>query len=245
MKDLFSADSRGYAAFRPGYPAALLDFVLANTPGRERAWDCGTGNGQLAAELVRYFDRVDGTDISASQLAEAPRIPSLHFSQQPAEKTDLPDGSIDLVTVAQAIHWFDFERFYEEVDRVAAFEARIAVIGYPLFSVNEAVDAVISHFYDKTIHEFWDPERRYLDEEYRTIPFPFEEIPSPKFQSTYEWDFDHLIGYLNTWSAVKNCIRQQGTNPLALIVHDLQSAWGAQEKHAVTFPMLLRLGKIG
>lgn len=244
MKDRFSTDSGGYASFRPTYPKELLDFVLSNTPGRERAWDCGTGNGQLAVELVRYFDRVDGTDISMNQLAQAPQIPSLFFSRQPAEKTDLPDGSIDLITVAQAIHWFDFERFYVEVNRVASFDARIAVIGYPLFSINEVVDAVIGHFYSHTIHDFWDAERRYLDEDYRTIPFPFEEIHSPKFQCTYEWDFDHLMGYLNTWSAVKNCIRETGTNPLHKFLPELQLAWGeSHHKHSVTFPMILRMGK--
>jgi hypothetical protein len=245
MKDRFSMDSEGYASFRPSYPKELLDFILSNTPGRERAWDCGTGNGQLAVELVRYFDRVDGTDISANQLAQAPQIPTLYFSQQPAEKTDLPDGSIDLITVAQAIHWFDFEQFYAEVSRVAAFDARIAVIGYPLFSINEAVDEVIGHFYNDTIHAYWDTERRYLDEEYRTIPFPFEEIAAPKFQRTYEWNIKHAIGYLNTWSAVKNCIRQTGKNPLDKFLPELQAAWGnSEEKLTVTFPMLLRLGKV-
>lgn len=243
MKDRFSSDSKGYATFRPGYPKDLVDFVLAHTPERDRAWDCGTGNGQLAAMLAPHFTRVDGTDISTHQLSQAAALPNIHYSPQSAEKTDFPDGAFDLITVAQAIHWFDFERFYAEVRRVAKPQAMIAVIGYPLFGINPQVDRVIHHLYYEILQDHWDKERRYLDEDYKTMPFPFAEIPSPRFESRYDWNFEQLMGYLNTWSAVKNYIKSNGGNPLEIIEKDLISTWG-NEIHAVKFPMILRLGKV-
>jgi hypothetical protein len=244
MKDRFSSDSKGYATFRPGYPKELVDFVLAHTAARDRAWDCGTGNGQLAAMLAPHFKRVDATDISTHQLSQATALPNIHYSPQPAEKTDFPDGAFDLITVAQAIHWFDFERFYAEVKRVAKAHSMIAVIGYPLFSINSQVDQVIHWLYYEILYDHWDKERRYLDEDYKTIPFPFTEIPAPRFESKYDWNFDQLIGYLNTWSAVKNYIKANGSNPLEIIAKDLQSAWGNETTHPAKFPMIVRLGKI-
>jgi SAM-dependent methyltransferase len=244
VKDYFSTDSKGYATFRPGYPHSLVNFILEQTHGRACAWDCATGNGQFAALLAPHFTRVEATDISANQLAHATQAPNIHYSLQPAESTKFPDASFDLITVAQAIHWFDFEGFYSEAKRVAKPDAVLAVIGYPLLSVNPTVDAAILPFYEGTIGEYWNMERRYIDERYRTIPFPFQEIEVPQFHQRYDWDFDQLLGYFNTWSAVKNYIAKHGRNPLELVVDALQMAWGEGERHTVTIPMIVRLGKI-
>lgn len=244
MKDRFSSDPKGYATFRPGYPDALLAYILEHTPGRGQAWDCGTGNGQFAALLAPHFAQVQATDISAAQLAQATPLPNVRYSQQPAEHTDFPAQGFDLVTVAQAIHWFDFDRFYAEVRRVAAPQAMIAVVGYPLCSVSPQVDAVLHHFYHEAIHAYWDAERRHLDAEYRTIPFPFQEQPCPRFNSTHQWDLDRMLGYLRTWSAVKNYLHAQGTDPVTLIEPHLRKAWGPAETQQVTIPIILRLGKI-
>lgn len=244
MKDRFSSDPKGYAAFRLGYPQALLDFVLAHTPGRNAAWDAGTGNGQFAKMLAEHFQRVEATDISEKQLQEAAIHPKIRYSKQPAEKTDFKVGSFDLITVAQAIHWFDFERFYEEVIWVAAPGGMLAVIGYPLLSVNPEVDAVLLEFYTHTVGEFWDKERRYLDEGYWTIPFPFKEVAAPRFEMTYEWNADQMIGYLGTWSAVKNYREAKGDDPVAGVEPALRAAWGDGQVHLVHFPMILRLGSV-
>jgi hypothetical protein len=244
MKDRFSSDSKGYATFRPGYPAELLQFILDHTPGRTLAWDCATGNGQFASLLAPPFAQVYATDMSANQIAQALPSPNIHYSQQPAESTNFPDHAFDLITVAQAIHWFDFERFYAEVRRVAAPNAMLAVIGYPLLSVNADVDSVLHHFYHETLQDHWDQERRYLDADYRTIPFPFQEVAAPKFYSTYDWNFDQFIGYLNTWSAVKNYIAKEGNNPLVHAETNFQTAWREGESHQVTFPMILKLGHV-
>jgi ubiquinone/menaquinone biosynthesis C-methylase UbiE len=221
-----------------------VDFVLGHTVGRGRVWDCATGNGQLAELLAPHFLVVEATDISANQLAAAVVLPNVRYSRQAAEQTDFVDGSFDLITVAQAIHWFDFEGFYAEVRRVARPRAMLAVIGYPLLGVTAEVDAVIGPFYHVTLQHYWDLERRYLDADYRTIPFPFAEVDCPTFESRYAWRFEQLMGYLNTWSAVKNYIREHGDNPLDNIESDLRAAWGEEESHVVTFRMLLRLGEI-
>lgn len=244
MKDRFSADANAYANFRPGYPADLVACILSNVSGRSRAWDCATGNGQMAALLAPHFRTVDATDISANQLAQAPQLSNVHYSIQAAEKTAFPDQVFDLITVAQAIHWFDFEEFYSEVRRVAAPGSLLAVVGYPLLRINPTIDAVIDHFYHHVIGDHWDKERRYLDAEYATIPFPFHAIECPRFASVYDWKFEQLIGYLHTWSAVGNAIRAAGINPLEALEPDLLDVWGDAVTHQVHFPMILRLGRL-
>lgn len=246
MKDRFSQGSADYAQFRPGYPADLVAFVMAHVVHRRRAWDVGTGNGQMAQLLAPWFESVEATDISAAQLAAAPPLPNVRYRQLGSTGTDFPDGHFDLVTVAQAIHWFDFEGFYAEVRRVAAPGALLAVAGYPLLGVDAAdVDAVLKRFYVETLQGYWDAERRHLDARYRSIPFPFEEIPCPEFESRYEWTLAQFIGYLGTWSAVRNHDKATGLDAIGLVRDELHAAWGERMTVQVTFPMILRLGRVG
>ena len=160
-----------------------------------------------------------------------------------AEATNFADNTFDLITVAQAIHWFDFEEFYIEVKRVAKPQAIIAVIGYGLIKTFDEADAIIADFYFNTLGTFWDAERKYIDENYLTIPFPFQEIETPQFSNELHWNFEHLIGYLGTWSAVKHYIKAKGENPINLIEEKLQKCWG-NETRGVRFDILLRAGKL-
>ena len=242
MKDNFSSQSSSYAKYRPAYPKAVYRFLREKLDQTEKAWDCGTGNGQVANELAKFFKEVLATDISQQQLDNAVIQPNIHYSVQPAEKTSFPDNSFDLITVAQAIHWFDFEAFYNEVKRVLKPNGIIAVIGYSLFKSNPETDEVIHKFYRNIIGPFWDEERRYLDEKYKTIPFPFKEIESPVFEQEYQWTFNHLIGYLKTWSAVKHYEKANGENPVDLIENELKATFGAKNK--VVFPIIFRSGKL-
>ena len=243
MKDNFSTASGEYASYRPTYPPDFYNYLFTLLPNTRNAWDCGTGNGQVAAVLAGAFENVYATDISRAQLDQAPRLPNVHYSVQPAEKTDFPDGLFDLVIVAQAIHWFDFDRFYSEVRRTAGAGAVLCALGYGRIVISPEIDELVTGFYENVIGPYWDPERRYIDEGYQTLPFPFEEIPSPSFTSRFSWSADHLTGYLNTWSAVRHFTRQNGYNPIEQLRDKISRVWGADEKREVAFPLLLRIGR--
>jgi ubiquinone/menaquinone biosynthesis C-methylase UbiE len=244
MKDNFSHHSSHYALYRPTYPAALFDYLDTIVSAKDKAWDCGTGNGQVAAELAKRFGAVYATDISQSQLDHATRAPNLIYSLQPAERVDFPDQQFDLVTVAQAIHWFDFDKFYAEVRRTAKKGGVLTVIGYGGLQVSAELDRIKKDFYKDVVGPYWDKERSYIDEDYKTIPFPFEELPAPAFTQTLPWTKKHFAGYINTWSAVKNFIAKNGYNPVDAIVPAIEEAWGPEPTMEVRFPVLLRVGLV-
>ena len=245
MKDNFSAHASTYAKFRPVYPTELYEFLFSQIQGKQVAWDCGCGNGQVAGRLADHFERVEATDISQKQLEQAVRKPNINYQLAPAENVPMSDKSVDLVTVAQAIHWFDFDKFYKEVYRVSKPGSLIAIWCYSLLTVNKKVDAIILNFYENTLGDrYWDAERRYVEEQYQTIPFPFDEIETPEFVIRVSWTPDHLIGYLNSWSAVQHYIRDTNINPVEKISISLRDAWGEQEQQDVVFPLFTRIGKI-
>ena len=244
MKDNFSRQSDQYAKYRPTYPPALFDYLYEQISNKQYAWDCGTGNGQVAHILAERFKQVAATDISQQQLDNALQRDNIRYSLQAAEKTNFPADSFNLVVVAQAIHWFDFDQFYAEVNRTAKNEALLCVIGYGRLQIDEALDAVISTFYQQVIGPYWDQERRYIDEDYQTIPFPFEEISAPSFVNEQVWTLEHLIGYLNTWSAVKHFINANHYNPIDQLQESIQRLWGSEASRLIRFPILLRIGRI-
>lgn len=242
MKDNFSRQSALYAKFRPVYPKSLYDFIYTNLKGSERAWDCGTGNGQVAAVLAKHFKRVVATDISEQQLSKAPAIENISYEKCREELPDYPENFFDLITVAQAIHWFDFEKFYNEVNRVGKQNGLLAVWGYELLRVNAEADTRISNFYENKIGAYWDPERKLIDEKYATIPFPFEEIEAPAFDIQAKWTLNEFEGYLNTWSSVQKYIISNQENPVSKLIEELKPVWHGEL--GVKFPVFLRLGRI-
>jgi len=244
MKDNFSSQSVEYAKFRPTYPLDFFDYLYSIVQKMHNAWDCGTGNGQVAHELAKSFDTIFATDISQTQIDNAFQTNNIFYSVQPAEKTDFNNHIFDLIIVAQAIHWFDFEKFYAEVRRTAKENATICVVGYGRLEISQQIDKLITNFYTKIIGKYWDKERRYIDENYETIPFPFEELETPKFENKHQWNLEHLIGYLNTWSAVKNFIKQNDYNPINELEIKLKQLWKDGQIKEVKFPILLRVGKI-
>jgi len=243
MKDLFSTHSGQYNIYRPRYPQELFDFVVSVVQKRKLAWDCGTGNGQVATELANYFDHVYATDISQNQLDEAPNRKNISYSVQSAEQTNFPDHQFDLITTAQAIHWFDIDAFYSEVTRTIINDGIFAVIGYGLAETFPAADAIINRFFSKILGPYWDEERHYLNKKYQTLPFPFREIESPEFSITYNWDFKHVIGYIGTWSAVEHYKNRTEKDPMKLISEELKQCWEDQT-HSVTFPIYTRVARI-
>ena len=244
MKDNFSTQSGNYSKFRPTYPSEFFTYLNSLIPIKKSAWDCGTGNGQVAYELAKTFDNVYATDISQSQIDNARKSTNITYSVQPAEKTTFTDNTFDLVIVAQAIHWFDFEKFYAEVIRTAKENAKLCVVGYGLIEISPEIYLIIRDFFTEVIGKYWDKERKYVDENYKTIPFPFNEIEVSTFENTHEWSLNHLIGYLNTWSAVKHYIKKNNHNPIEELEQKVATHWSNGELKMVRFPILLRIGQL-
>jgi len=241
MKNNFSQDSDNYAKYRPQYPTELYEYLYSLVNKYEKAWDCGTGNGQVAKMLSKKFKQVEATDISQNQLKEAPELANINYAVQRAEKTNFTDDQFNLITVAQAIHWFEFDDFYKEVKRTLQPNGILAIIGYGLLRINPEIDKIIHHFYDNIISEYWDEERKYIEENYQTIPFPFKELATPSFEINYNWNAEDLLNYLNTWSAVKHYEEKNKENPVKLITNQIQETWG-NKKREVKFPLLLKVG---
>lgn len=243
MKDNFSKQSDLYSRFRPGYPRQLFDFLLPLVPDKKAAWDCGTGNGQVAIKLSMYFNEVYATDLSSAQIENAKKKQNIFYSVENAEKTSFPANKFDLITIAQAIHWFEFESFYKQADRTLKQGGVISAIGYDVLRINKKINLLIDKFYRDTTGPYWDKERKYVDDHYVTIPFPFKEIAAPGFSMNYNWEFEQVTGYLNTWSAVQHYARKNNENPVEKFSEELKKEWGNVLKRKVTFPIFTRTGR--
>jgi ubiquinone/menaquinone biosynthesis C-methylase UbiE len=244
--DLFSGHAENYARARPKYPAELFAYVAALCSNRKLAWDVGTGNGQAASGLVEHFERVIATDASEGQLAHAAQHERIEYRVALAEDADLPAASVDLVTIAQALHWIRFDDFYANVRRVGRPQAIIAAWCYTLPRVSAAVDAVCDRFcYDRVGH-YWEAGRQYVEDRYENIPFPFDEIkPTPTFACRSEWSLAQYLDYVRSWSAVQRFIKTQGFDPMTEIAEEMAAAWGeATRVRVVTSPIYLRVGRV-
>jgi SAM-dependent methyltransferase len=247
FKDHFSQGAADYSAFRPEYPVALFEWLAAHTTGHDLAWDCATGNGQAARGLARHYARVVATDASAAQLEHALAHPRIQYRVAAAEHSGLPAG-VDLVTVAQALHWLPLTAFFAEVQRVLAPGGLIAVWGYGLPSVSSArLDREIVRFYDVIVGPYWPPERRIVEEEYRGVPFPFEEVVVPRFSIEQQLTRPGLEGYLRTWSATQRYrAAHPDEDPLSHIAPVLVDEWPEQhEARLVRWPVFVRAGHRG
>lgn len=244
FRDHFSSHSSSYSEFRPGYPKELFSYLKTLVPNGTSVWDCGTGNGQAAVSLAEVFDAVVATDPSANQIAEADAHTKVRYLVASAENSTLENLQVDLVTVAQAFHWFDFDSFFAEVRRVCKPGGALAIWGYGLQTTSPEVDAVVKRLYGEITGSYWPPERRYVEEEYKTVPFPFPEISPPEFFMREGWTIEQLLGYLRTWSSVQKFIRKNGNDPVSEVETELRSAWGNEKIRSVRWPLFFRIGKI-
>jgi SAM-dependent methyltransferase len=243
FKDHFSQSAAGYAAYRPTYPIELMRFLADTVSGKEFAWDCGCGSGQLSTLLAEEFAEVYATDASAEQIEKAVCHPRVHYACAPAEASGLGDEVADLIVAAQAAHWFDLPAFYREVRRVGHSGSVIALVSYGIVKVDEPLDAIIGRFYWDVIGSYWPPERKHVEEGYRSLDFPFAEIRVPDMAMSASWTLRNFIGYLNTWSAVAAMERAIGPEPRERFSHELGEAWGrAEEKRTIRWPLSLRVG---
>jgi hypothetical protein len=246
FKDLFSKQSKNYALSRPTYPAELFQFLASLVERRKLAWDCATGNGQAAVLLAEYFDQVVASDASKKQIDNAQAHPKVRFAEFPAENaTGLLAGTVDLVTVAQALHWFRLGDFYKEVRRVVRKDAVIAAWAYGLHSVSPEVDRVTRVFYHDIVGRYWAPEIRHVENRYQDIFFPFSQISTPQFEIVLNWDLFDLIRYLYTWSSTQKYMEQNnGSDPVKTVYSDLSAAWGKRNlRKKITFPIYMKAGR--
>ncbi|HEY0720877.1 MAG TPA: class I SAM-dependent methyltransferase [Gammaproteobacteria bacterium] len=243
FKDHFSGASTAYQRNRPGYPESLFQFLAAHAPGRQRAWDCATGTGQAAQLLARYFEQVIATDGSATQIASAVPLANIDYRVATAEASGIESGSLDLVTVAQALHWFDIPAFFTEARRVLKPRGLIAIWSYNLLTIEPAIDAVVNHLYGTVLDNYWPPERKLVENDYRGIAFPFQPLATPAFVMATHWTLDQLLGYLGTWSAVRRYQQLHGSDPLMATAEALLSVWGARDTvRTIHWPMPVRVG---
>lgn len=244
MKDNFSNQSANYARYRPVYPAEIFEFICSKTDKKELAWDCGTGNGQSARELAGYFQKIHASDISIDQLEHAEKTSNIQYVKEAAERTTLADNSVDLITVSQALHWFHIDSFYNEVKRVAKKKAVIAVWTYTLLQIDEFTDHLIHNFHYEVLNEYWDPERKHVDNGYADIPFPFFRILSPEFKIEVYWSLQDIEGYINTWSAIKKFIAANNFNPVDALMEKIKTKWNLDEIRRIVFPIHLMAGYV-
>lgn len=241
--DHFSGHAARYAAHRPDYPPALFEHVAELAPGRALALDCATGNGQAAVALAGHFGTVVATDASAAQIAEAVPHERVTYRVAPAESSGLADASVDAVTVAQALHWLDLDRFYAETRRVLRPGGVCAAWCYGLFEVSTDVDAVVHDFYARVVGPDWPPERRLVDDGYRSLPFPFAERASPPLSIEREWTLAETLAYVATWSAVQRHDRRTGASVVdAWLAPRLAPLWPSDERRPVRWSVSLRAG---
>ena len=243
--DHFGKVADSYASYRPSYPAALFDWLASQCAEHALAWDCGAGSGQASVALAAHFDKVIATDLSDAQLAHATDHPRIEYRVALAEHSGLPDCSVDLVTIAQAMHWFDLDRFYAEVKRVLKPDGLIAAWTYGVMSVEgNEVDAVVQHFYGDVIGPYWPPERHHVETGYRELPFPFARIPAPPFAMEADWTLDQLTGYMRSWSASARYAAAHGTDGVDALSEQLRPLWGAPDsKRNVRWPLAILAGR--
>lgn len=243
--DHFSERAAAYAAHRPSYPEALGDLLASLSPGRELAWDAGCGSGQATALLASRFARVVGTDASAAQLERAVGAPNVEYRRATADASGLPEASVDLALAAQAAHWFDLDAYYAEVSRVARPGGLVALATYGVVRIDPEVDAVLEPFYWEILRGFWPPERRHVEDGYRSLPFPFAELEPPPLEMVADWTLPALLGYVRTWSAVRALEKAGGGEALETLQSALAAVWGQPATpHRVRWPLSLRLGRL-
>lgn len=242
--DHFSRVAQSYAAFRPRYPSALFAWIASAAPARQRALDCGTGNGQAAVALAEHFPHVLAGDPSVAQLVRAERRDGVDYVVMTAERAALPSRSVDVVTAAQALHWFDREPFFREATRVLRPNGLLVAWSYSLASITPEVDSILTAFHRDVVGPYWPPGRELVDAGYAGIELPLSRVTSPPFEMSVDWDLAQLLGYVATWSAVDRYRTHRGTDPIPQLRAELEPRWGALAlRRTVRWPITILAGR--
>lgn len=239
MDDHFSKIAAQYVRGRMGYPDGLYEFLSSQCEERELAWDCASGSGQAAGDLTRYFENVIASDISAELLELAPVHPRISYRRATAEESGIEDGSVDLLVVAQALHWFDLPRFWQEVRRVLKREGVFAFWGYNWPQVCPAVDLVLEGL-KQEIAPYWPEKSAVLHNCYRSVDPPFPEIEAPSFEMSVSWTLDQYLAHLRSWSATRYFKERTGGEVVGKYEAAFGEAWGSSERPA-SWPLVLKV----
>jgi SAM-dependent methyltransferase len=242
MSDTFARASDDYAAARPLYPDALFRWIRETCPGHGAAWDCATGNGQAAIGLARHFDRVEATDISPEQVGEAFPGTNIRYSAQPAERTDFPDSSFDLIAVAQALHWFDHDAFWPEVRRVARPGALFCAWGYAWFRGAAPVEDALLGPVARIVEPYWAPNNRLLWDGYVDVGFPWPRLDPPELRIELSWPLRDIAAYVRTWSAYKRAAEAGHGAALEDAVAGAERTLGAGTRFDLWVPLTILAG---
>ncbi|CAD5107034.1 class I SAM-dependent methyltransferase [Zestomonas carbonaria] len=244
-RQLFTRQSAAYRTFRPTYDAQLFAWLAERAPARGLAWDCACGSGQATLDLARHFQRVVATDVSQAQLDQAPTAANIDYRCEPAEHSSLAEGSVDLTLVAQALHWFDVDAFHAEVRRVSRPGALLAVLSYNLLEIEPALDALVGHLYHDVVGPYWATGRRHVENGYADLPFPLPRLEVPPFGLHAQWSLEHLLGYLQSWSAVADYRAAEGVDPVERLRPEFARAWGETARlREVRWPLTVNLGVV-
>jgi len=244
LKDLFSTQADLYAKYRPVYPPELYEFILKFVHHKHKALDCATGNGQVARVLASHFQRVSAVDISENQLNHAVKLDNIEYAVCRAERTPFEDNSFDLITVAQAYHWFNGHQFCREAKRISRPDGIIAIWVYDLASSGSPIDAIVHRWNFDTLAPYWEEERKHVYTHYQNLPFEFEPIESPQFQIVVEWTSEEVIGHLKTWSALQKMKAEVGDSAFGEVVGEIRRTWGTERAKRFVFPLFLKLGRV-
>lgn len=244
-KDLFSEQSGNYALYRPHSPKELFEYIVSHVEERKCAWDCATGNGQVAVPLSTYFEKIIASDISEKQLAQAPKQENIQYISCSAEQTPFAADSFDLITVAQAYHWLNWEKFYAEATRVSKPNCVIAVWMYDLLQSDDlSINELIRWFYKEITGTYWDKERKHVEDHYAHVSFDFKPLPSKQFFIQKDLTLQSLLGYFSSWSATQNYIKANGRSPVELVEARLRKIWDDESEKQFTYPIYLRMGRV-
>ena len=244
FSDHFSKQSAVYAKGRPSYPPEFIEYIKGLAPDTKLAWDVATGNGQAAVMLAKYFDHVYASDASAEQIKLASQHPHVSYHVEPAEKSALQDNSVDLVTVAVGVHWFDHDKFYAEVKRVLKPNGVIAVWMYYYDEIDGDSENIVEEFRGEFLKDYWPEKFHYVINRYENLPFPFEQIKTPEFRMQTHWKMQNMLDFLRSWSGTQRYIDQHGEDPVKIIEPKLKASWGDPEQEKVVhWKLYLKVGR--
>jgi len=244
FKDLFSKQAADYSTARPTYPDELFQFIASQVSAHKVAWDCATGNGQAALSLAKYFDEVIATDANANQIKNAHPHDRVEYRIASAESSGLAACSVNVITVATAVHWLDLDRFYKEVGRVLKDDGVIFIWSYANSRTDNNINDILMEFAHGLLRDYWPKETQVVMDKYESLHFPFEEIEAPKFECKVMWDLQETVNYLMTWSSVQKYVEATNGNPLDYIMKDLISAWGDKfHKREIIWDLHLKGGR--